>query len=173
MSGGMTGNRWVWLALGVAIGLAVAYTWPYERAYANTCDRDAQFSMLTVPVSGLIGVSDPLDGVFTLDFLTGDVRGGVLNKQMGKFTGFYYRNVAADFSVDPNKEARYAFASGYAQLAGAGGATFAAGTLYIAELTSGKVICYAFPWRESVAKMAPTPLIPMDGFLFRPPAAKE
>ena len=107
--------------------------------HAGTSDRDDKFGMLTLPVKDLqlAGVRDHLEGVFVLDFLTGQIKGAVLGRG-GKFTHYYFRNVAADFQVDPSATPHFAFVQGVAQLPGQGRATPATGVLYIGELTSGK-----------------------------------
>jgi len=43
-------NRVAWLAAGLVAGLAIAALWRSEPTYANTGDRDTQFSMATIPV---------------------------------------------------------------------------------------------------------------------------
>src|SRR5690242_17579559 len=87
-------NRGIWLTVGLIGGLCVAFVWPHERALAATADRNAQFALITVPVGQQgAGLSDPIEGVFVLDFLTGELKGGVLSRQMGKFVSFYFRNI--------------------------------------------------------------------------------
>jgi hypothetical protein len=168
-------SRVWWLAAGLVAGIGVAYFWPHEPAYATTADRDAQFAMCTVPVgTSAAGINDPMDGVFVLDFLTGQLKGAVLNRQTGKFTSFYLRDLAKDFNVDPKAEPHYAMVSGFSQLAGQGGLTFASGVVYIGELSSGKIAAYAFPWKE-----APRPapqviqLQPIHYFQWREPKQRE
>src|SRR5690606_31555016 len=103
-------HRGVWVVLGLVAGLAVTAFWPHEQAYAVATDRDAHFAITTLNV----GVIDPIEGVFVLDFLTGSLRGAVLNRQVGKFTAFYERDLAVDFGLDPKTEPRFAIVSGQA-----------------------------------------------------------
>ena len=128
MSGGISDNRSRWLVLGLVAGLGISYFWPHEPTYAAT-DRAAQFAITTCPVGGLVGISAAFDGIFTLDFLTGDLKGAVLNLQQGKFNTFYYRNLAKDLELDPKTEAKYAFITGSGQLSGRGGVTLASGVI--------------------------------------------
>jgi hypothetical protein len=143
-------SRGIWLTVGLIGGLCVAFVWPHERALASTSDRSQQFAMITVPV-GLqgAGLHDPLEGIFVLDFLTGQLKGAVLNRNAGMFAAQYYRNIADDFKLPPKAEPQYAISTGIGQLAGRGGLTYASGVIYVGELKSGKVVCYAFPWREA------------------------
>jgi len=174
-------NHVLLLCSGLLMGLCVSYFWPHEPALGITVDRDSKFAMATVPVTagigggvaGLPGPSSlPLEGVFVLDFLTGRLQGAVLNNKMSKFTHAYFRNVAADFQVDPKAEPHYAFLGGTAALLAKRGIKPASGVIYIGELTSGKVIAYAFPYQESNRIMRPVEMTPIDFFQFRE-AVKE
>lgn len=175
MRASVSENRSTWLVLGLMAGICVAYFWPHEPAYATNADRDSQFLMVTVPVgTSAAGISDPMDGVFILDFLTGQLKGAVLNRQSGKFTNLYFRDLAKDFNVDPQADPHYAMVTGYAQLAGQRGLTFASGIVYVGELSSGQLAAYAFPWKEA-PRPAPQviPLVPIDVFQWREPTQKD
>ncbi len=168
VSQGNSGNRYLWLMAGVAVGLAVSWFWPTEPMQASVGDRDDKFAMLTVPVKDIQfgGVRDHLEGVFVLDFLTGQLKGAVLGKT-GKFTHYYFRNIAADFQVDPASTPHYAIVTGTAQLPSQGKFTMASGVLYIGELTSGKVAAYGFVYNDTNRAVGPIPLAPMHTFSFR------
>src|SRR5689334_4178618 len=98
-----TDRRMVWLLLGVLAGIGLSALWPTEQVHAIATDRSDRFAVCTVDV----GPGTP-DAVFVLDFLTGRLTGAMLNPQSGIFTNFYFRNVAADFIIDPNAKAKYA-----------------------------------------------------------------
>ncbi|MGQ0635072.1 MAG: hypothetical protein ACT4QC_10705 [Planctomycetaceae bacterium] len=166
---GLSNGPITWLLGGLLAGLGVAYFWPHEPAYANTVDRDKNFAIITVPVGmSAAGINDPLEGVFVLDFLTGQLKGAVLNRQVGKFASFYVRDLSKDFSVDAATEPRFAIASGYAGLTGQRGMVYASGIIYVAELTTGRIAAYAFPFLER-GNAAPMELMPLDAFQWRPP----
>ena len=156
-------NRGLWLAVGLIAGLAAAFVWPHERALAATVDRNSQFAMITVHVGQQgAGLQDPLEGIFVLDFLTGQLKGAVLSRQTGKFVTQYYRSVVDDFRLPQKAEPRYAIVTGLGQMAGRQGVTFAADVIYAGELTSGKIIAYGFGWRETrVPNPIPQPLLPL------------
>ena len=137
-------RRMVWLLTGVIAGLGLAALWPAEPVHAIATDRSDRFAICTVDVGP--GTSD---AVFVLDFLTGRLTGALLNSQSGIFTNFYFRNVAADFIVDPNTKAKYAIIPGAGFLNTGGGLTTASGVVYIGELSSGKLVAYRFPYRNS------------------------
>ena len=99
--------RFFWLAVGMVAGLCVAYFWPHEPAYALATDRGPKFALLTGPA----GPPD-MEGVFLLDFLTGNLQGHVLNSRVGTFTRSYYRNIAPDFNLGGKFEPQWAIVSG-------------------------------------------------------------
>lgn len=164
------------LSAGIAFGLAVAWFWPHEPALAIATDRDTKFVLATVPVTagvsgGVAGIpgpsSMPLEAIFVLDLLTGRLQGTVINNRSRKFQHAYYRNVAADFQVDPQAEPHYAIVGGTAQMTAGRGVTPASGVIYVGELTSGRIICYSFPYAESNRPVPPIELTPLDIFQFR------
>ena len=156
-------NRTAWLVAGVLVGLGIALFWPHEQGLATTADRSDKFAIATVPAG--LGSSD---AVFILDFLTGQLRGAVLNNNTGTFTNFYVRNLADDFLARPNApQPRFAFATGSAAIPSRGPATMANGVVYVAELNSGRCVAYGFPYNQVNAVMPPVNLIPLDQFQFR------
>lgn len=156
-------RRFLWLTVGVICGMCMSYFWPHEPAMAVATDRDGdRFAITTVPTK-----NSNAEAVFVLDFLTGRLQGAVLNSRTGKFTHAYYRNLAADFGVDPTAKPHYVIVSGEVSLPQQGRAQFADGGLYVGEMSSGKVVCYAFSFVFNNAPSAPQQLIPMDQFQFR------
>ena len=158
-------RRLVWLLFGVVAGLCLAYFWPHEPAYAIATDRDAQFALCTVEV----GPGSP-DAVFVLDFLTGRLQGALLNAQAGKFTNFWYANVAEDFKIGNGRKSKYTIIPGSGFLNannGGGGQSIATGIIYVAEQTSGKVGCYRFQYRNQIEPTRPMELEQVSWFPFR------
>ena len=153
-----------WLMSGLLAGVFLAQIWPHEPAMAVTTDRDSKFALTTCDIAPL----GTAQGIFVLDFLTGQLRGAVLNSRFGKFTHFYFRNMAADFNVDPKAEPHYAIVTGTGNLPAAKGVTPATGVVYVAELTSGKVVCYSFPYQTTNRPVKNViPMLPLDSFSFR------
>lgn len=164
MTRSISDSRGVWLVVGLLAGLGIATFWPHEPALASATDRTAQFSMATGSVNPLT----PLDGVFVLDFLTGTIRGAVLNEQSSQFTQFYYRDLAQDFKVDPKKEPSYAMVTGVANINARPGFQASNCVIYVAELSSGTVAAYSFPYTVARVRLPPVQMVVLDTFPFRP-----
>ncbi len=162
-------KRTVWMVVGLVAGMGIATLWPHEEVQAVATDRDAQFAMTTCQV----GVIDPIEAVFVLDFLTGSLKGAVLNRTNASFTNFFFRDLPQDFGIDPKKEAHYCMVTGLAQLANVGANPPATSVIYVGELTTGKIICYGFSFSESARPLAPRTLVPVARFPFREPDPSE
>jgi len=159
-------RRAVWLLTGLLAGLGIASLWPVEQAHAVATDRDQKFAITTVE-----SFPTAPEAVFVLDFLTGRLTGALLNPQSGLFTNFYFRNIAADFN---NAKGKFAIIPGAGVLLSGGGATTSSGVLYIAELSSGKVVAYRYPYRNSVEPIDQVfPLEPFASFPFKEPKPNE
>lgn len=155
--------RWTWLCMGIVVGLGIATLWPHEPAFATMGDRDQQFTMSTAQIELL----NPLEGVFVTDLVSGTLRGAVINRQFGKFNVFYYRDLNKDFQVQADRQPRYAVVNGQVQIASRAGVQFGASVIYVAELISGKLIAYGFPYRDIAEVVPPIELIPLDQFQWR------
>jgi hypothetical protein len=162
-------KRTVWMVIGLVAGLGIATLWPHEQVKAVATDRDAQFAMTTCQV----GVIDPIEAIFVLDFLTGSLKGAVLNRTNASFTNFFFRDLPQDFGIDPKKEAHYCMVTGLAQLATSGASPPATSVIYVGEMTTGKIICYGFQFVESAQPLAPRGLYPVAKFPFREPDPAE
>ena len=153
-------NRYVWLAAGILFGLVLAFYWPHELAQADTVDRSSKIAMLTVSTQ-----PGNADAVFVLDFVTGRLVGAAYNTQSGGFNQSYARNLAADFNVDENAE--YAIVPGNVSIPQRGGPPPADGGIYVAELNTGVVIMYGFPYITSPGAQPTLPLQKIAAFPFR------
>lgn len=158
---------WLWLTAGVVVGLGIAAIWPQRRLTAATTDRNEKFGMCTVYVS------ENLEAVFVLDYLTGRLTGACLGKQGNGFVQFFAADVGADLQVKGTKPA-YAMTPGLAQIRSKPGTQPAASVIYVAEMSTGKVGCYAIPFLlPNVRNPVPAKLAPMDVYTFREQAPVE
>lgn len=156
-------SRMLWLAVGLLAGLSIAYLWPHEPVAASSNDRDGnKFGIMTTPISV------DAEGVFVLDYLTGRLTGAVMNVRTAKFGVVYGRSVAADFNVNPKVQPHYVFVGGRATLSSRGRVTPATSVIYVAEMTSGKVIAYGLNYQTPRARNPVLqPLSPLDVLNFR------
>jgi hypothetical protein len=136
---------WVWLGLGVVLGLVVGGFWPNTPLHAVATDRVETFAVATGPVD------EEVEAVYFLDFYTGDLTAMVLSRQTGKFNALYTYNVNADLGIDPSKSPKYLMVTGVADLRRTGGNRTlpSRSVLYVAEPTSGKVGVFAIPWNSA------------------------
>lgn len=155
-------SRLLWLAVGLAAGLCISYCWPHEPVAAAGNDRNSKFGILTTPMAPNV------EGVFVLDYLTGELSGAVLNSATGQFNHTYRRSVAVDFKVDPKSKPTYAFVAGQVALPKDRRAPFpSASVIYVAELTSGQVFAYKMNYPRTRVPVKTQFLIPIQSFPFR------
>ena len=158
-------SRMLWFACGVMGGLLLSYFWPHEMALAET-DRDseAKFALVTVSTGPTTG-----DAYFVLDFLTGRLFGAALNPQVAKFNQFYIRNIMPDFGLTPDVKPRFVVTTGRLSISARGAVRKqpALNGITVAELNSGRVVTYAFPFSLNPNPEAPETLFIVDGFSFR------
>ncbi len=147
---------------GAVVMAAVMTILPQRQAQAPVANGNDKFSMITVPLQET-GVPE---GVFVLNNLTGTLVGGALNEATSKFNYRYMHNVAADFQTGNTPDPRYAIVTGPANLRSTGGVQPAFGVIYVAELSSGRVIAYGFPRPTNRNIGATMPLVILDAFQF-------
>jgi hypothetical protein len=160
----------VWgLGIGIGLGMLAALlmsgVWPQTPLHASATDRSETFAM----ASGY--VDEDVEGVYFLDFYTGELNAVVMGRQSNHFTAYFKANVNADLGIDPAKNPRFMMITGMADLRRAGSRIQTSRAMvYVAEITSGKVIAYAIPWSTSLqqgGQGAVQPLIPISTTRFR------
>ncbi len=152
------------LAAGLVGGFILAHLGHETPLHAVATDRVATFAMCTGPVD------EDMEAVYFLDFLTGDLRAAVVNKNSRTFMAFFQRNVLVDLGVDPGKNPRFMIVTGTANLRRGGGPQPGRSIVYVAEVTSGKVAAYGIPWTANMSNMTQVvrgQFIPMDVTQFR------
>lgn len=157
-------SRTAWLAIGLIAGLVLGGLWPDTPLHAVATDRNETFAMASVPLDA------DVEAVFFLDFLTGNLRGRVLNR-VGAFTIFYEHNVMQDLQIAAGKNPRFLMVTGTANLQRRGGSMqLGQSVLYVGEVTTGNVAAYAIPWNNA-ARNAARPIqqnvVPLDMTKFR------
>ena len=148
------------LAAGIAIGGRLPSAAPAKAAAASAL-ADANFAVCTAPIDA------NTEGLFLLDFETGDLTGGVLNRSSAKFTTAYRCNVLKDLGFKPGKvkSPRFLMTTGLADFAGNAGTNMARSVLYVTDASTGVTVAYAIPWSgQQAAAGAPVTaqLMPLD-----------
>jgi hypothetical protein len=153
-------GRAAWLAAGVVFGLGLSIYWPHEEAQATAVDRSEKIVLCSVNTG-----DSTSDAVFVLDLVTGRLIGAGYTTQANGITQTWARNLAADFQVGDNAE--YVMVPGRFVIQQQGGGDIPAnGGVYVAELNTGMVHMYGFPYQES--RVQPTkPLVLIAKFPFR------
>ncbi|MGE3406313.1 MAG: hypothetical protein AB7I37_05815 [Pirellulales bacterium] len=158
-------NPVLWLIAGVVIGMVLSGSWPQAPLHATATAQGEKFAIATGPVD------EESEGVFFLDYLTGNLKCAVVSPLTGTFLSVLETNILEDMQVDPTKSPRFLMVTGnnaYRRLAGA--PQWALTTCYVAEVNSGKCIAYGVPWgRQRNQAISPIqgPLIKLDMFMFR------
>ncbi|MFO0902440.1 MAG: hypothetical protein U0939_05530 [Pirellulales bacterium] len=141
------------VAVGVLVGGA---TWRSSenaaldalRLKAVATHSSDTFAMCTGPIA------DGMEGVFFLDYLTGDLQCLVPNSRTGKVGGAYKYNIMADLGVEPGATKKPAFlmVTGVASFRTGGGDVRPADSiLYVADANTGNWVSYSLPWSRTTA----------------------
>ncbi len=94
-------------------------------------------------------VEDGTEGLFFLDFLTGDLKAAVLSNRGPGFNAYYQYNIANDFTAGA-KNPKYLMVTGQARdIQGVAGNRLARSVLYVVEATSGQVVVYGLPYNRT------------------------
>lgn len=131
---------------GVAVGMWIRGP-EVPRVFAATAASDDTFAVCTA----MIG--DGVEGLFLLDFETGDLTGGVLNRANAKFTTTYRHNVLKDldFKTGQVKSPKFLLTAGAADFAGNAAVSMASSVLYVTDATTGVTVAYGIPWNAQQA----------------------
>jgi hypothetical protein len=140
----ITHARAAWLCVGLLAGLAVGMLVPREGLHATATDRVESYAICTGSADG------DTEAVFTLDFLTGELSGAVINPTTRGFTASYKRNIMADLKVEPGKAPKFVLCTGRGELRPQGNLQFGGCFVYVAEVTTGMLGIYAFPFNTAI-----------------------
>jgi hypothetical protein len=137
------------LAISLAIGLLAETT-----LHAASTTRTDSMAAATGPVD------DDTEGLFTLDFQTGDLLCFVMYpKGAGarKLGGFFKTNVLKDLGVDREKKPNYMLITGQTNfLRGSGTVRPGFSVFFVFDVNTGKFAAYGVPWdATSAARSAP------------------
>ena len=142
------------IGVGMMIGALFAVTcWnpqqqflPETLLHASTAQGSDSFALATGPVD------DNMEGLFTLDFLTGELRCWMINQRTGKVGGVFQYNVTGDLQTQASKNPKYLLATGRAIFVSSGGVRKLGNTLaYVSDANTGIVAAYGVPWDRTRA----------------------
>ena len=174
------------LSVGAAFGLGVAATllslhladqtqfvqFPEALLHATATESSQTLSIATGPVD------ESMEGLFLLDFLTGDLQCRVLNHRTGKFNAAFQANVMTDLGIDAQqKNPKYLMVTGASNFArGLAGSRMGNAVVYVVDGNTGRYVVYAVPWRrelQSAGRPQVAPLILMDAGNARTAAVRQ
>ena len=148
----------------------VAGLWPQTPVHATATHGQDNFAIATGPVS------DDIEAVYMLDYLTGDLKAAVVNLQTGKFMSFYESNVLTDLGTGGTKNPRYVMVTGHAAMRRGGLGQLGSSVVYVADYASGQIAAYGLPWtagRDQTRVQNHGQFIPLDIVRFRGAAVRN
>jgi hypothetical protein len=168
-------NAWGTLAIGMMLGLAIsggvaAGVWFGQRSptmsnlpgmadlhlKAMASHGSDTFAIATGPID------DDVEGLFTLDFLTGDLNCYVINPRNAAIGGWFSANVANVLKVEKGKKPSYLIATGNIQVVGTAGGQRPAGCLcYVVDANTGDACAFTFPWVKAATNVGAQQSSPM------------
>ena len=153
---------WGMVSAGLVVGLALgrmpsAYTLPGGASHSQSTAIPAlgQFKLQALASHGADTfaiatgpVDDEVEGLFTLDYLTGDLQCFVINPRTFARGGLFKTNIAKDLAPAKGKKPTYLIATGRITPAGgAEGPLRPAGCIcYVVDANTGEAVAYSFPW---------------------------
>ena len=162
-----TRTPWLMLAIGLIVGAGVGalvasklstprLELPATLLNATATDSSDTMSLATGPVA------EGIEGLFILDFITGELTCSVLNPRTGALGGAFSANVVADLGVEQGKQPKYIMVTGQAQFRVQGGNIRPAeSVVYVADSNTGHWVAYWLPWNRQAASYNFTQASPM------------
>jgi hypothetical protein len=97
-------------------------------------------------------IDEGVEGIFILDFISGDLTCQVVNSRAGGLGGIYKQNVARDLGVEQGKQPKYLITTGrLATRQNISNLRPAKCIVYVADSTTGRYIGYMLPWNQQLA----------------------
>ena len=126
---------------GAQLSIAERLGIPADRLQASAADSGTSFAIAT----GMI--DDDAEGLFLLDYTTGELQCVVLNHRFGKFNAIYRTNVMNDLGVDNTKRPEYLMVTGLVNFPrGITPARPARSAIYVVDGNTGLYVAYGVPW---------------------------
>lgn len=153
----LTRTHWLMLAVGLLCGTAVGaavyakLSTPRIELPATLLNATATHGSNTMALA-TGPVADGVEGLFILDFITGELTCSVLNPRTGTLGGAFAANVVADLGVEQGKQPQYVMVTGQASFRVQGGNIRPAeSVVYVADSNTGRWVAYWMPWNRQAA----------------------
>jgi hypothetical protein len=147
--------------IGLLVGVWASSLREPSVVHAMTAHGSENKTLVTVPLDA------GMEAIVTLDHVTADLTGYVLDRFSGQFFIRYRYNVAADFALRDGKRPRFIMVAGSADFRQfSTNQRLANGVVYVAEEGSGQVVAYGLPWNTQFRASNSGPqllrFLPMD-----------
>ncbi len=134
--------------------LAPAALAPLEelKLHAMASHGAETFAIATGPIDG------DVEGLFTLDYLTGDLQCFVINPRFGGLGGWFRTNIASALTPEKGKKPSYVIATGGINIkSGITGNYRPAGCVcYVVDANTGEAAAFSFPWSQNAGNVGVT-----------------
>jgi hypothetical protein len=108
------------------------------------------------------GAIDDSEGLFVLDFLTGELMCYVLSNKSGTFRSGFKTNVVQTLGIEPGKKPKYLIVTGIANLPrGLGPKRLAQSVVYVVDSNTGNFAAWGIPWDRNAAATVNVQVAPM------------
>lgn len=122
---------------------------PETLLHATASHSTDTFAIATGPVGG------EMEGLFTLDYLSGDLRCFVLHpRNIGGWAGAFQYNVINDLQLQPGKTPKFLMVTGMGSFRGSSGAAsniarnLGGSLVYVMDSNTGNFAVYGVPFNE-------------------------
>lgn len=154
-------RSWMLLGAGLAIGLAIggamtagvvvgsrqqgdhAAALSELRLKATSTHGSETFAIATGPIDGEV------EGLYCLDYLTGDLSCFVLSSRGKGFAGLFKTNIVKDLPPEKGKKPAYSMVTGGINFRGSPNAPQS--VVYVADANTGVWAAYSFPWAKGAS----------------------
>ncbi|MEX2172970.1 MAG: hypothetical protein WD872_01325 [Pirellulaceae bacterium] len=97
-------------------------------------------------------IDEEVEGLYTLDYLTGDLQCFVINPRTKAVGGVFKTNITGQMGAEMGKKPNYLLVTGVVQYRGqAGQSRPAASVVYVADANTGVFAAYSFAWNSNLA----------------------
>ncbi len=95
-------------------------------------------------------IDEGVEGLFILDYITGELTCQVLNPRFGTLAGLYKRNVSQDLGVEQGKQPKYLIVTGRLEVRqNISNVKPANSIVYVADANTGRYVAYLLPWNKA------------------------